>query len=114
MAYRHGDFTLIQLEGIRKKYSGESFLLDNVGIETAFAASRKDQIDRAITQQQKKAEKSLIYNAALGDAIGGTAGAIIGAASSAQKSAQESAALEVEKAAADKAFRNAVTNDLKK
>ena len=41
MAYRHGDLTLWQLEALRKKYTGQSTLLDNFGYEAVIAASDK-------------------------------------------------------------------------
>lgn len=106
LMYSHGDLTLAELELVRKKYTGKSFMVDNMSLETVFAASRKDEVNRAVEQHNKEAEKNIIYSAAIGNAIGGTAGAIVGAVSSAQKYAQEGAALEAEKAKAEQAFQD--------
>ena len=112
--YRRGYLNLAELELLRKKYTGKSFMIDNMSIEAVFAASKRDEVNRAIEQHNKRAEKSMIYSAAIGDAIGGTAGAIVGAVSSAQKSAQEGAALEVEKAKADQAFEDAIRRNFRR
>jgi hypothetical protein len=114
MAYRHGDLTLLQLEALKKKYTGESFYIDNYGLEVTAATSNMDQVDRAIAQHKKDADRNLIINAAVGDAIGGTAGAIVGAAASARKSAQEAADLERQRATADRDFHRAIENSFKR
>lgn len=96
--YNAGHLTTIQLEAVRKKYSGKSLLLDNMSIQAATAASNKIEVDRAIEAQQKEAKKSMFYNTLLGDAVAGAPGVVIGAAVSAQESAKEAAELQVKKA----------------
>ena len=110
-AYERGAITFLELQALKKKYTGKS-LIDDVGLDVVAAASRKNQVDRAIEKQQKSATGSMIINAAVGDAIAGTAGAVIGAATSAQKSSQEVAALAAEKAAAEQNFREAMEDSI--
>ena len=112
-AYHHGDLTLTQLEALKKKYTGESFYLDNFGIAGTVALDNKVQAELAIKRHNKAAERNMIINAAIGDAVGGTAGAIIGAATSAQKSAQEAVALEKQRAIADQNFQQTFDNACK-
>ena len=112
-AYHHGDITLTQLEALKKKYTGESFYLDNFGISGTTALDNKVQAELAIERHNKAAERNMIINAAIGDAVGGTTGAIIGAATSAQKSAQEAVVLEKQRAAADQNFKQAFDNACK-
>lgn len=114
MAYQHGDLTLLELEALKKKYTGESFYLDNLGMEITAATSNKVQVERAIAQQRKDAERNLIINAAVGNAVGGTAGTIIGAATSAQSAAQEAADLEKLRVAAEQNYRQAIERSTKR
>ena len=103
--YQHGDLSLLELEAIKKQYTGKSNMLDYGGVAFTAAASNKIAAERAITQHQKKAERDLIFQATAGGAINGTAGAIVGAAASASKSAKEAAALEATRAAAENAYQ---------
>lgn len=109
--YNRGALTFLELQALKKKYTGKS-MIDDFGLGVVAAASRKDQVNRAIEKQQKSATGSMIINAAVGEAIAGTAGAVIGAATSAEKSSQEAAALAAEKAAAEQNFRAAVEDSL--
>ena len=111
--YFHGDLTLLELEAIKKKYSGHSIFLDYGGLEFTRAYSNKKQVENAITQHKKDAENSLILSAAIGDAIGGTAGAIVGASASIQKSANDAATLEAMKLAAERDYQKACENYVK-
>lgn len=113
LMFKHGDLTMAEYELLKKKYTGKSFMVDNMSLNTLYAASRKYEANRAIEQHNKNAQKSIIYSAAIGDAIGGPAGAIVGAVSSAQKSAQEAAALEAEKAKADQTLKDAIQQDVR-
>lgn len=112
MAYRGGQITLLELELVKKKYSDNS-LIDTVGLNVTAAMSKKDQINRKITEQQKRAENRLIFNTALGEATGGIGGAIVGAVDSAQRNAKESIALESEKSIAEYEYRKAIEESIK-
>lgn len=110
-AYKRGVITLLDLQVLQKMYTGKS-MIDDFGLGVVAAASRKDQVNRAIEKQQKSATGSMIINAAVGEAIAGTAGAVIGAATSAQKSSQEAAALAAEKAAAEQDLHKAMEDSI--
>lgn len=110
-AYNRGAITFLELQLLKKKYTGES-MIDDFGLDVVAAASRKYQVNQAIEKQQKSATGSMIINAAVGEAIAGTAGAVIGAATSAQKSSQEAAALAAEKAAAEQDFHKAMEDSI--
>lgn len=110
-AYNRGVITLLELQLLKKKYTGKS-MIDDFGLDVVAAASRKYQVNQAIEKQQKSATGSMIINAAVGEAIAGTAGAVIGAATSAQKSSQEAAALAAEKAAAEQDFHKAMEDSI--
>lgn len=110
-AYNRGVITLLELQLLKKKYTGKS-MINDFGLDVVAAASRKDQVNRAINKQQKSATGSMIINAAVGEAIAGTAGAVIGAATSAQKSSQEAAALAAEKAAAEQDLHKAMEDSI--
>ena len=111
--YHHGDLSLLELESLRKYYTGKSNMIDYGGAAFTAAASNKDQAERAIAQHQKRAERDLIFQTTAGGAINGTAGAIVGAAASASKSAREAAALEANRAAAEAEYRKSL-DDLAK
>lgn len=70
-AYKRGVITLLDLQVLQKMYTGKS-MIDDFGIGVVAAASRKDQVNRAIEKQQKSATGSMIINAAVGEAIAGT------------------------------------------
>lgn len=110
-AYKRGVITLLDLQVLQKMYTGKS-MIDDFGLGVVAAASRKDQVNRAIEKQQKSATGSMIINAAVGEAIAGTAGAVIGAATSAEKSSQEAAALAAEKAAAEQDLHKAMEDSI--
>lgn len=110
-AYNRGAITFLELQLLKKKYTGKS-MIDDFGLDVVAAASRKYQVNQAIEKQQKSATGSMIINAAVGEAIAGTAGAVIGAATSAQKSSQEAAALAAEKAVAEQDFHKAMEDSI--
>lgn len=110
-AYHRGAITFLDLQLLQRRYTGQS-MIDDFGLGVVAAASRKDQVNRAIEKQQKSATGSMIINAAVGEAIAGTAGAVIGAATSAQKSSQEAAALAAEKAAAEQDLHKAMEDSI--
>ena len=110
-AYKRGVITLLDLQVLQKMYTGKS-MIDDFGLGVVAAASRKDQVNRAIEKQQKSATGSMIINAAVGEAIAGTAGAVIGAETSAEKSSQEAAALAAEKASAEQALNKAIEDSI--
>lgn len=112
-AYKRGVITLLELQLLKKKYTGKS-MINDFGLDVVAAASRKDQVNRAIEKQQKSATGSMIINAAVGEAIAGTAGAVIGAATSAEKSSQEAAALAAEKAAAEQDLHKAMEDSVRR
>lgn len=112
-AYNRGVITLLDLQVLQKMYTGKS-MIDDFGLGVVAAASRKDQVNRAIEKQQKSATGSMIINAAVGEAIAGTAGAVIGAATSAEKSSQEAAALAAEKAAAEQDLHKAIEDSVRR
>lgn len=112
MAYRGGQLTLMELELVKKKYSDNS-MIDVVGLNVTAAVSKKDQINRKITEQQKRAENRLIFNTALGEATGGIGGAIVGAVDSAQRNAKETITLETEKNIAEQEYRKAIEDSVK-
>lgn len=112
--YNSGQLSLLEYEALKKKYTGESFLLDYGGLEYTVAASNKVAAERAVAKQKKKAENDLIFQTSVGSAVNGTAGAIIGAASSARNSAKEAADLEAKRAAAEEAYQKALKNVGKK
>ena len=112
--YHHGDLSLLELEAIKKQYTGKSNMLDYGGAAFTAAASNKIQAERAIAEHHKKAERALIFHATAGGAINGTAGAIIGAAASANKSAKEAAALEATRAAAENEYRKTLDDIAKR
>lgn len=112
--YRINQLTLAEKEVLVKKYTGKSSWIDHYGVEFTVAASDKLQVDKAIKEQKKDAERDLMINTAFGNAIGGLGGAIVGAANSAKKSAEEAADLEAVQAVVEENYRKALKNSTKR
>ena len=88
-AYKQGDFTLMEADVLRAKYSGKQSATSMLGVEVMSAASKKDSVDRALEKNKKDADKKIIRNAAIGGAVGGLGGQIVGAATAMNDIAQE-------------------------
>lgn len=86
MMFEHGDITFMQYDLLKAKYTGEKSYTETHGIDMAMAASKKISADMAIEKHKKDTEKSIVLNAAVGNAVGGLGGTIIGAATAAGKS----------------------------
>jgi hypothetical protein len=110
--YNSGQLSFLELQALKKSL-GCSNTIDDLGFQVTATASNKFQAERAVEQQQKKAERDLIFQTTVGGAINGTTGAIIGATASANESAKEAAALEARRASAENKFQEALNNGSK-
>ena len=111
--YKYGHLTTQQYDLLKSKYTGTPNMYQTMGYSVAEAYYKKTDIDKAIAEHNRTADKRVIYNAALGSAVGGLGGTIIGASNAANNVAREAAALQMKKAEADAKYEKALKDRYK-